>query len=125
MDPAAAERLREKRRKERAYNRKHWKKIAVKGVVCAAVLLLILYIFVGGTLRSLRQQPAQTETPRSVMLSDILQERGYEQRTFRSPTGGWWMISCRRRAEEKRTATGLSFTGMQTKKRHAGRMVRL
>ena len=30
MDPAAAERLREKRRKERAYNRKHWKKIAVK-----------------------------------------------------------------------------------------------
>ncbi len=57
MDPAAAERLREKRRKERAYNRKHWKKIAVKGTVCAAVLLLILYIFVGGTLRSLRQQP--------------------------------------------------------------------
>ena len=69
MDPAAAERLREKRRKERAYNRKHWKKIAVKGTVCAAVLLLILYIFVGGTLRSLRQQPAQTETPRSAMLS--------------------------------------------------------
>lgn len=78
MDPAVAERLREKRRKERAYNRKHWKKIAVKGVVCAAVLLLILYIFVGGTLRSLRQQPTQTETPRSVILSDILQERGYE-----------------------------------------------
>lgn len=78
MDPAAAERLREKRRKERAYNRKHWKKIAVKGVVCAAVLLLILYIFVGGTLRSLRQRPAQTETPRSVMLSELLQERGYE-----------------------------------------------
>lgn len=26
MDPAAAERLREKRREERAYNRKHWKK---------------------------------------------------------------------------------------------------
>lgn len=42
MDPVAAERLREKRRKERAYNRKHWKKIAVKGTVCAAVLLLIL-----------------------------------------------------------------------------------
>ena len=75
---AAAERLREKRRKERAYNRKHWKKIAVKGVVCAAVLLLILYIFVGGTLRSLRQQPAQTETPRRAMLSELLQERGYE-----------------------------------------------
>lgn len=37
MDPVAAERLREKRRKERAYNRKHWKKIAVKGTVCAAV----------------------------------------------------------------------------------------
>lgn len=50
----------------------------MKGAVCAAVLLLILYIFVGGTLRSMRQQPAQTETPRSVMLSDILQERGYE-----------------------------------------------
>ena len=50
----------------------------VKGTVCAAVLLLILYIFVGGTLRSLRQQPAQTETPRSVMLSELLQERGYE-----------------------------------------------
>lgn len=75
---AAAERLREKRRKERAHNRKHWKKIAVKGAVCAAVLLLIFYIFVGGTLRSLRQQPTQTETPRSVMLSELLQERGYE-----------------------------------------------
>ena len=74
MDPAAAERLREKRRKERAYNRKHWKKIAVKGTVCAAVLLLILYIFVGGTLRSLRQQPTQTETPRSAMLSELLQD---------------------------------------------------
>lgn len=125
MDPAAAERLREKRRKERAYNRKHWKKIAVRGTVCAAVLLLILYIFVGGTLRSLWQQPRRRRRRAARCCPNFCRSGATKQRTFRSPTGGWWMILCRRRVEEKRTATGLSFTGMRTKKRHAGRMVRL
>lgn len=52
LDPVTAEKLVEKRQKEREERRIHWKKYAVLGVATALIFLGVMYLFAGTTLRT-------------------------------------------------------------------------
>ena len=69
LDPAAAEKLREKHQAERAYSRAHPGQMAARVAVPVGVLLAVLYIFGSGA------ASGRTETPDPVHFAQILQEK--------------------------------------------------